>query len=197
MRTVSIPSLTPTLASVALERLGLARDRALNAPLLALLGSLFIAASAQVAVPMWPVPATMQTFAVLLVGAVLGARLGFAATALYLLEGAMGMPFFANGAAGPHHLIGPSAGYLLAFPVAATLVGYLARLGFTRTFSTTVAAMFVGTLVILSVGALWLSLVLPQENAFIAGFAVFLPGCALKTLLAAALLPGAWRALGR
>lgn len=187
----------PTLASAALDRLGLSRDRALNAPLLTLLGSLFIAASAQVSVPMWPVPATMQTFAVLLVGATLGARLGFAAAALYILEGAMGLPFFANGAFGPAHLVGPTAGYLAAFPIAAALVGYLAQLGLTRTFIGAALSMFAGTLLILSVGALALAIFFPHADAFVKGFAIFLPGGVLKTLLAASLLPVAWKFLGR
>jgi biotin transport system substrate-specific component len=186
-----------TLASIALDRLGLSRHRALRAPILAVLGSLLIAASAQVAVPMWPVPATMQTFAVLLVGATLGARLGFATVVLYLLEGAMGMPVFANFTGGAAKFVGPSAGYLFAFPIAAALVGYLAQLGLTRTFARAAVSMGVGTLLILSMGAIWLSLFFPGENAYATGFAVFLPGGALKTLLAAALLPAAWKFVGR
>jgi biotin transport system substrate-specific component len=186
-----------TLASIALDRLGLSRDRALNAPILAVLGSLFIAASAQVAVPMWPVPATMQTFAVLLVGAALGARLGFATVVLYLLQGAMGMPVFAHFTGGAHTLVGPTAGYLFAFPIAAALVGYLAQLGLTRTFTRAALSMGVGTLLILSMGAIWLSVLFPAENAFETGFAMFLPGGVLKTLLAAALLPAAWKFAGR
>lgn len=185
-----------TLADAALARFGLAQRSRLRTPALVFAGSLVIAASAQVAVPMWPVPATMQTFGVLLVAATLGARLGFAATILYLLEGAMGFPVFAHLSGGAHKFIGPTGGYLLAFPIAALLVGYLASLGFTRTFARTALAMFVGTLLILSMGALWLSLFFPGENAFVAGFAIFLPGCVLKTLLAAAILPKAWRLLG-
>jgi biotin transport system substrate-specific component len=186
-----------TLASIALNRLGLSRDRALNAPILAVLGSLFIAASAQIAVPMWPVPATMQTLAVLLVGATLGARLGFAAVALYLLEGAMGMPVFAHMTGGAAKFVGPTAGYLFAFPIAAALVGYLAELGLTRTFARAALSMGVGTLVILSIGAIWLSVFFPAEDAFVSGFAMFLPGGALKTLVAASMLPVAWKLAGR
>lgn len=186
-----------TLASVALDRLGLSRDRALNAPILVALGSLFIAASAQVAVPLWPVPATMQTFAVMLVGATLGARLGFAAAALYLLEGAMGLPVFANFTGGAHTLVGTTGGYLFAFPIAAALLGYLAQLGLTRTFARAAISMGVGTLLILSMGAIWLSVFFPTEDAFVTGFAIFLPGGVLKTLLAASLLPVAWKFVGR
>ncbi|MGP1310480.1 MAG: biotin transporter BioY [Phycisphaerales bacterium] len=197
MNTAQHAALSPTLAAATLDRLGLSRDRALNAPILAVLGSLFIALCAQIAVPMWPVPATMQTFAVLLVGAALGARLGAAAVLLYLVEGAMGMPFFSNGAFGAARFLGPTGGYLLAFPVAAFLVGYLAQLGLTRTFARAACSMFAGTLLILAVGAVWLSIFFPHTDAFTAGFAIFLPGGVLKTLLAAALLPAAWKFVRR
>jgi biotin transport system substrate-specific component len=139
----------------------------------------------------------MQTFAVLLVGAALGARLGFATVVLYLLQGAMGMPVFAHFTGGAHTLVGPTAGYLFAFPIAAALVGYLAQLGLTRTFTRAALSMGVGTLLILSMGAIWLSVLFPAENAFETGFAMFLPGGVLKTLLAAALLPAAWKFAGR
>lgn len=195
--TTASPAGHATLASLALDRLGLSRDRTLNTPLLVVSGSLFIAACAQLAVPIWPVPATMQTFAVLLVGATLGARLGFFAAALYLLEGAMGLPVFTNFSFGAHKLVGPTGGYLLAFPIAAALVGYLAQLGLTRTFARAACSMFVGTLLILTVGALWLAIFFPHLDAFASGFAIFLPGGVLKTLLAASILPVAWKFLGR
>lgn len=195
MTTLALPD--RSLAHAALARLGLAQRARLREPALVLAGSLVIAASAQVAVPMWPVPATMQTFGVLLVAAALGARLGFAAAILYLLEGAMGFPVFAHLTGGAHKFFGPTGGYLLAFPVAALLVGYLSDLGLTRTFARTAMSMLAGTLLILSAGAIWLSLFFPAENAFITGFALFLPGCALKTLLAAAILPKAWRLVGK
>lgn len=188
----------PALASLALERLGLSRDRAAHAPLLAIAGSLLIAACAHIAVPMWPVPATMQTFAVLLVGATLGARVGAAAVMLYLLEGALGLPVFApGGAPGFARFFGPTGGYLLGFLLAATLVGALAQRGMTRTFVRAASTMLVGTIVILTLGGAWMAAFFPQEDAFEAGFLVFLPGGVLKALLAAALLPVAWKLVAK
>src|SRR5262245_33110339 len=102
-----------TLADVAFPRAGVARDALL------VVGASFVTAvAAQIAIPLpfSPVPLTGQTFAVLLSGAVLGARRGFLSQVLYLLEGAAGLPFFAGGAAGAGILLGPTGGYLIAFP---------------------------------------------------------------------------------
>src|SRR5437867_606745 len=117
---------TLTLADVVLPRAGALRDITLIVG-----ASVVTALAAQVAIslPWTPVPITGQTFAVLLTGAVLGARRGFLAQALYLLEGALGLPVFAGGAAGLAKLLGPTGGYLVAFPFAAALVGALCERG--------------------------------------------------------------------
>lgn len=159
-------------------------------------GSLFIAACAQVAVPMWPVPMTMQTFAVLLVGAALGARLGAAAAVLYLLEGAAGLPVFANLSGGAHVLAGPTAGYLLAFIPAAWLVGVASDRGLTRRAATAVVPMALATALILAVGGAWLGLLF-GEHAWSVGVAPFIAGGALKATLAALLAPKAIEVVGR
>ncbi|WP_270938917.1 biotin transporter BioY, partial [Falsiroseomonas oryzae] len=99
--------------ALALARAVLARRAVLRSAGLVLLGSWLLAASAQVTVPMWPVPATLQSMVVLLLGAAGGPGLGVAAVAAYLAQGAAGLPFFAGGAAGPAVLAGPTAGYLL------------------------------------------------------------------------------------
>ena len=164
---------------------------------LAVAGSLLIAVSAQLAAPMWPVPMTMQTLAVLLVGATLGARLGAFATLLYLAEGAAGLPVFSGFAAGPAAFAGPTAGYLLAFPAAAFLAGWAADRGLARRARTAIAPMAAGTLVILCVGTLWLGVIVSSENAMAAGFWPFVPGAALKIALAAALAPSARALVGR
>src|SRR5438093_5499711 len=134
-----------TLADVAVPRAG-----ALDNVVLVASASLVTALGAQLAIPLpWsPVPITGQTFAVLLTGAVLGARRGFLAQALYLAEGAMGLPVFAGGAAGVAKLMGPTAGYLIAFPFAAMLTGALAERGWDRRFLTMLAAMLLGSAVI-------------------------------------------------
>ncbi len=163
----------------------------------ALAGSWLIAACAQVVVPMWPVPATLQTLAVVLLGAALGARLGATSVLMYLAQGAVGLPFFAGGAGGPAHLIGPTGGYLMAFVLGAMLVGWLAQRGWTRKAWSTALAMFLGELVILALGAAWLSAIVGAGEAYYAGMLVFLPWAAIKALLAAAALPVAWKVMRR
>lgn len=162
--------------------------------------SLLTALAAQVVVPLpWtPVPLTGQTFAVLLTGALLGSRLGAAAMILYLVEGALGLPFFRGGAGGAAHFAGATAGYLLAFPAAAFVTGLLAERGWDRKFSTAAAAMALGSLVILAAGWAWLALFFRTGvEAFVVGVAPFLAGDVLKIALAAALLPAGWKLLRR
>jgi len=163
--------------------------------------SLLVALAAQVVVPLpfTPVPVTGQTFAVLLAGALLGPRLGPAAVALYLFEGAAGLPFFRGGASGAHHLfLSPTAGYLFAFPAAAFVTGLLAVRGWDRRVWTAAAAMALGSLVILAGGWAWLALATgTPAGAFRLGVAPFLLGDAVKIALAAAALPAGWALLGR
>lgn len=150
----------------------------------ALLGSAVLAASAQVVLPAWPVPATLQSLAVLLLGALGGARLGAAAVGLYLLEGALGLPVFAGGNAGPAALAGPTGGYLLGFLPAAWLAGLaqggpLWRQG---------AVLLAAHLLLFVPGVAWLAAFVGAERAFAAGFVAFLPATLLKTALAVAVL---------
>jgi biotin transport system substrate-specific component len=162
--------------------------------------SLLIALAAQAAVPLpfTPVPLTMQTFAVLLTGALLGSRLGALALIAYLIEGAMGLPFFRAGAGGFQHILGPTGGYLLAFPAAAFLTGLLAERGWDRRYLPAAAAMLLGSLVILAVGCAWLTVYMGSASAaFKAGVAPFIVGDILKIALAAAALPTGWAILRR
>ena len=151
---------------------------------LALLGSAVLAASAQVVLPAWPVPATLQSLAVLLLGALGGARLGTAAVALYLLEGALGLPIFAGGAAGPAALAGPTAGYLLGFLPAAWLAG---RAGTGRLWRQG-AVLLAAHLLLFAPGVAWLAGFVGWERAVAAGFLVFVPATLVKTALALAVL---------
>src|SRR4029079_7931469 len=114
--------------------------------------SLFIAAAAQFAIHIGPIPITGQTFAVLLTGALLGSRLGTAAVIAYLIEGAIGLPFFAGGGAGIVRFFGPTGGYLIAFPAAAYITGAFAEHGWDKRYLTAVAAMAIGSGVSLSGG---------------------------------------------
>ena len=156
--------------------------------------SVFIALTARLVIPLpfTPVPITGSTFGVLFTGALLGGRRGALAVLLYLAEGALGLPVFASGA-GTAYFLGPTAGYLLTYPLAAGLVGLLAERGWDRRPSTTVLAMVIGNAVIYAGGVLWLSSFSGGiVGAVRQGMLPFLPGDALKIALAAALLPGGW-----
>jgi biotin transport system substrate-specific component len=186
-------SATLLVARTGFERRSVARDT-----LLVIGGSLLVALSAQVAIPLpgTPVPITGQTLAVLLVGVLLGAARGAMTLALYLLEGALGLPFFAEGKAGVATLfLLPSAGYLWSFPIAAALVGHLAERGWDRRPGTTFLAMVAGNLVIYAAGLAWLARLVGGENALSMGMLPFLPGDVLKIALATLLLPAAWKRL--
>lgn len=183
-----------TLTDLFVPRRGILADG-----LLVFGASLFIALAAQAAVPLpfTPVPVTGQTFAVLLVGALLGSRRGALAVGAYLAEGGAGLPVFAGGAGGAAHLLGPTAGYLFAFLPAAWIVGLFCERGWDRRTAATAGAMSVGTAVILAGGASRLAVVVGAERAVALGVTPFLAGAALQIALAAALLPAAWRVAGR
>jgi biotin transport system substrate-specific component len=185
---------TLTLADVALPRAGAASNVAL-----VVAGSILTALAAQIAIPLpWtPVPITGQTFAVLLVGALLGPRRGFAAQALYLLEGAAGLPVFAGGTGGALAFAGPTAGYLVAFPFAAAAVGALCARGWDRRFVTMFAAMLVGSGVIFGLGLTLLARFVPASMLLAQGLLPFVPGDLLKSALAALAFPAAWRLVPR
>ena len=164
------------------------------------------AAASQISVPLpfTPVPFTLQPMIVLLGGAVLGARLGMAAQVLYLAAGVAGLPVFAfapdlpQGAA---RLLGPTGGYLIAYPVAAWITGTLAARGFDRRYLTSVAAMAAGLAAIFAGGVTWLTLLAPGADgrslqaAMAAGLYPFILADAVKLCLAAAVMPLAWRLL--
>ena len=161
--------------------------RSLGVKLAAILaGSLFLTLSSYLEVPMIPVPVTMQTFAVALVGALYGWRLGGLTIVAWLTQGALGLPVLAGGAAGAAHFIGPTAGYLFAFPVAGMAVGWLAERGWNgrrpwRAF----AAMLIGNGLCLVLGAAWLAVLIGLEQAVMTGLAPFLIGAVLKAGLGA------------
>jgi len=178
------------LARPTSRTLGLFYDLALVAG-----GSLLVALAAQIAVPLpfTPVPWTLQPLAVLLVGALLGARRGAAALAAYLVEGAAGLPVFAGGAFGVAPLLGPTAGYLVGFVPAAFVTGFLAERGWDRRFVTTWAAMALGSATLFAFGVAWLSRFVGWQGALAAGLLPFVVGDVFKQLLAAVLLPSMWR----
>jgi biotin transport system substrate-specific component len=168
--------------------------------LLVAAGALLTAAAAQVFIPLpfTPVPISGQTFAVLLVAAALGPARGVASMGLYVLLGLVGLPFYAEGASGPAVVLGATGGYLVGFIAAAWVVGRLARRGLDRTVRGTALAYVAGSLVIYAFGVPWLALALGVGlgQALVLGVVPFLAGDALKALLAAALLPAAWKLVG-
>ena len=166
---------------------------------LAVVFSLLTALAAQIVIPIGPVPITGQTFAVLLTGALLGSRLGAMAMIVYLVEGGVGLPFFYGGSGGIGHILGPTGGYLVAFPAAAFITGSFAENGWDKRFVTAVAAMAVGSIVILLAGWAWFSVLMHTAPfaAFKVSVAPHLAGDVIKILLAAAVLPTGWALLKR
>jgi biotin transport system substrate-specific component len=161
--------------------------------------SLLTALAAQIVIPIGPIPITGQTFAVLLTGALLGSRLGAMAMIVYLVEGASGLPFFYGGPGSLAHLLGPTGGYLVAFPAAAFITGAFAENGWDKHFFSAVAAMAVGSMVILLAGWSWFAVLThtPPLVAFQVSVMRFIPGDIVKILLAAALLPSGWALINR
>jgi biotin transport system substrate-specific component len=167
---------------------------------LALAGTALLTLSAKVQVPFYPVPMTMQTFVVLVIGMAFGWRLGAATVLLYLAEGALGLPVFAGTPAngiGLAYMAGPTGGYLIGFAVSAAIVGYLGERGWDRKLSTTLAAMVIGTALIFVFGYLWLAQLIGLEKAFQFGVLPFIWAAVFKIALAAAVLPLCWRILAR
>jgi biotin transport system substrate-specific component len=155
-------------------------------PIAVLLGSLGLAASSYVEAPMWPVPITLQTYAVCIVGALFGARLAAATVVAYLIEGALGLPVFAGGAGGLGHLLGPTGGYLVGFLIAAALTGALVERGWSKSFTALLGVMLLAHAVIFAFGVLQLQLFVGWAAAWTSGVAPFIVGTIIKTIAAAA-----------
>ena len=168
---------------------------ALTKAALVVFGSLLLAVSAQFKIPLYPVPVTGQTLVVLLIGITYGPRLGGITMAVYLFEGAIGLPVFAGGAAGVAVLFGPTGGYLVGFLLAAAVMGYLAERGMGRSVISTIIAMVIGNMVIYLCGATGLAGFIGFGKAMAVGILPFLYGDALKLAVAAGLMPLAWRAV--
>ena len=169
-------------------------ERSLTRDLLYIVGfSLLTGLMAQIRItlPFTPIPLTGQTFAVLLSGAVLGSRRGFLSQALYLAEGAAGLPVFAGGVGSALYLLGPTGGYLWSFPVAAALLGWLVERGASRSSSKLAAALIVSDLLILASGGAWLHILfrVPYSQSWILGFYPFLGADLAKIVLVGLSLP--------
>ncbi len=160
-----------------------------------------VAAQISIPLPFTPVPFTLQPMVVLLGGAALGARLGMTSQALYILLGVAGLPVFAASPILPQgfaRLLGPTGGYLMSYPIAAFVAGSLAARGFDRRYLTSVIAMGAGLAIIFACGVLWMAFGAPHvglATAVRTGLVPFIPADIVKVLLAATVLPAAWRFL--
>ncbi len=182
-------------ASPASPALPFIRSAVVRRSLAIVLGSLFVAVCAHVSVPLWftPVPLTLQTFAVLLLGLLLSPSASAAALILYLAEGAAGLPVFSpSGPAGFLHIFGPTGGYLLSYPFAAALTGLLRRRIAGGGFVPSVFAAAAASVLILLCGAVWFAIIAHQSAATVLTLTVlpFLPGDTLKVIAAAAAASG-------
>jgi biotin transport system substrate-specific component len=160
-------------------------------------GALALVVSAKIQVPFAPVPMTLQTLVVLILGAAYGARLAAASVALYLAEGLVGLPVFAGAIAGPAYMAGPTGGFLFGFLAAAALIGALAERGWGRSWPGLLATMTLGHAIIFAFGFAWLATLIGPEKAFALGVAPFALATLVKTLLACALVRAAWDGIER
>jgi len=159
------------------------------------------AAAAQISIPLpfTDVPFTFQPMVVLIGGLALGPRLAVASQVLYLAAGMAGLPVFAASPVLPHgaaRLFGPTGGYLMAYPLAAFVTGYLGARGFDRRYLTSFLAMIAGLAIVFAGGVAWLSLLVGAQGALATGFYPFVVKDTIKLALAAAFMPGVWRLLG-
>ncbi len=196
---MSSATLSPTVRPVLADLVpSVTARRAVTDALLVGTGTLFVAAFAQLSItlPFTPVPITLSSFAVLLTGAALGSRRGALSMALYILAGVLGAPFYADGASGWAFA---SFGYVLAYLPAAAVAGHLARRGSDRTPWGTVALVAAASLTIYVPGVAWLMAYLGVDlrTALALGVTPFLIGDAVKAVALGAVLPTAWKVVGR
>lgn len=161
-----------------------------------LAGTAVLALSARITVPFWPVPMTLQVLTVFLIGAAYGRDLALVTLLTYLAQGAAGLPVFATGA-GVAYMAGPTGGYLAGFVIAAAIAGWAADRGLDRNPFRLFAAMLVGEVVILGLGAAWLAYLFGAEKAIAWGIGPFIVTDLVKVALAAAMVPAAWNLIAR
>lgn len=168
---------------------------------LVVLGIAILAVAAKIKVPMWPVPITMGTFAVLTIGAAYGARLGLVTILGYMIIGALGFDVFAGSSAeayGLTYMMGGTGGYLLGYVMATVALGWFAQAGWDRSAGKMALAMLAGNVLIYVPGLIWLGMLYGWDKPILQwGLTPFLLGDALKLALAAALLPALWALVAR
>jgi biotin transport system substrate-specific component len=161
------------------------------------LGSIFLAVLSQIQVPFYPVPVTLQTLGVMLIGLTFGFRLATATVALYLIEGLVGLPVFAGFASGPAVFFGGTAGYLFGFLIAAALMGFMADRGVTKSWLGTVVTLFAGEVVIFGLGVAYLAYLYGFDKSLEFGLYPFLLGDLVKLALAALIGKGVIKGASR
>lgn len=168
---------------------------------LVVMGIAILALAAKIKVPMWPVPMTMGTFAVLTLGAAYGARLGLVTILGYMIVGALGFDVFAGSSAeafGLEYMMGGTGGYLVGYVLATVMLGVLARAGWDRTAGKMAGAMLLGNVIIYVPGLIWLGMLYGWDKPILQwGLTPFVMGDVLKLVLAALVLPAAWKLVGR
>jgi biotin transport system substrate-specific component len=155
---------------------------------LIIFGSFLLAVSSKVQVPFWPVPMTMQTFVVFLIGMSYGWKLSFLTLIAYILEGDLGLPVFATGA-GFAYLMGPTAGYIYGMLLAAIVIGFLSEKGFSNTYFMSLVSLLIGSVIIFTLGVGYLGSIIGYDKAINFGLLPFIPSELFKIALAVALIP--------
>ena len=163
---------------------------------LVLFGTLLLALSSKVQVPFWPVPMTMQTFIVFIIGMAYGWRLAFFTLVAYLIEGALGLPVFAKGG-GILYLTGPTAGYLYGMAIAAGVIGFFSELGYNESYFKSLISLMVGTVIIFVFGVGYLGLVIGYDKALAGGLYPFIPSEFFKIGLAVIIIPSLTRYINK
>ena len=163
---------------------------------LVIFGTLILTISAKIQVPFWPVPMTMQTFVVFIIGMAYGWKLALYTLLLYLVEGALGLPVFAKGG-GLLYLTGPTAGYLYGMTVAAAVIGFFAELGYNQSYLKSLLSLLIGTFIIFLFGVGYLGSVIGYDKALIGGLYPFIPSEFFKIGLAVVLIPSITRYISK
>ena len=163
---------------------------------LVLFGTLLLAVSSKIQVPFWPVPMTMQTFIVFIIGMSYGWKLAFSTLIAYLAEGALGLPVFAKGG-GLLYLIGPTAGYLYGMAIAAGVIGFLAERGYNDSYIKSLISLIIGTVIIFVLGVGYLGSVIGYDKALAGGLYPFIPSEFFKIGLAVILIPSITRYINK
>ena len=194
MTALSSTATHPTLSERFVPTTG---NGAVRAVLLVIVGSLLLTLAAKIKVPFFPVHMTMQTCAVMLIGAAYGWRLALATVVVYLAQGAAGLPVFTGTpekGIGLAYMMGPTGGFLVGFAIAAAVVGWFAERGFDRSFLKILPIMLIADAIVFALGLLWMLVLFGPDKPILAwGLYPFIAGDLVKVALAAAIVALGWK----